>query len=72
MTRELGVWTSEDCALVLIDYQQEMFETIRSETHADLAAASGANRQVVRHADRALNGGRRLPHQRLDAAGDRS
>ena len=38
MTRELGVWTYEDCALVLIDYQNEMFEVIRSETDADLAA----------------------------------
>ena len=36
MTKELGVWTAEDCALVLIDYQNEMFEVIRSETGADL------------------------------------
>jgi nicotinamidase-related amidase len=36
MNKELGVWTSEDCALVLIDYQKEMFEVIRSETSADL------------------------------------
>src|ERR1700750_2145702 len=36
MNRDLGVWTSEDCALVLIDYQNEMFEVIRSETTADL------------------------------------
>jgi nicotinamidase-related amidase len=36
MNRELGVWTYEDCALVLIDYQPEMFEVIRSETEADL------------------------------------
>jgi nicotinamidase-related amidase len=36
MDRELGVWTYEDCALVLIDYQKEMFEVIRSETSADL------------------------------------
>jgi nicotinamidase-related amidase len=36
MNRELGVWTYEDCALVLIDYQKEMFEVIRSETVADL------------------------------------
>ena len=37
MNKELGVWTYEDCALLLIDYQNEMFETIRSETSADLA-----------------------------------
>jgi nicotinamidase-related amidase len=36
MNKELGVWTYEDCALVLIDYQQEMFEVIRSETDAGL------------------------------------
>ena len=36
MASGLGVWTYEDCALVLIDYQQEMFEVIRSETSADL------------------------------------
>jgi nicotinamidase-related amidase len=34
---DLGVWTYEDCALLLIDHQNEMFETIRSETSADLA-----------------------------------
>ena len=36
MTNDLGVWKAEDCALVLIDYQNEMFEVIRSETDADL------------------------------------
>src|SRR4029079_14778774 len=36
MTNDLGVWTADDCALVLIDYRQEMFEVIRSETSADL------------------------------------
>jgi nicotinamidase-related amidase len=36
MNKELGVWTYADCALVLIDYQKEMFEVIRSETGADL------------------------------------
>jgi nicotinamidase-related amidase len=36
MNKELGVWTYEDCALVLIDYQKEMFEVIRSDTDADL------------------------------------
>src|SRR6476646_72870 len=37
MNRDLGVWTYEECALVLIDYQNEMFEVIRSETSGDLA-----------------------------------
>jgi len=37
MTKDLGVWTYENSALVLIDYQKEMFETIRSETNAELA-----------------------------------
>jgi nicotinamidase-related amidase len=36
MNRDLGVWTHKDSALVLIDYQEEMFEAIRSETPADL------------------------------------
>src|SRR4051795_11859809 len=36
MAKNLGVWTADDCALVLIGYQQEMFEVIRSETSADL------------------------------------
>ena len=36
MNRDLGVWTSDDCALVLIDYQPEQFESIRSETPAEL------------------------------------
>jgi nicotinamidase-related amidase len=36
MNRHQGVWTYEDSALVLIDYQKETFENIRSETSADL------------------------------------
>jgi nicotinamidase-related amidase len=36
MNKELGVWTADDCALVLIDFQNEMFEVIRSETNADM------------------------------------
>src|SRR5580704_7416773 len=36
VTRDLGVWTADDCALLLIDYQNEMFEVIRSETSVDL------------------------------------
>jgi nicotinamidase-related amidase len=36
MIKDLGVWTADECALVLIDYQNEMFEVIRSETDADL------------------------------------
>ena len=36
MNRDLGVWTPENSALVLIDYQKEMFETIRSETSPEL------------------------------------
>ena len=36
MSNDLGVWKAEDCALLLIDYQNEMFEVIRSETSADL------------------------------------
>lgn len=32
MTKSQGVWTHEDAALILIDYQKEMFDTVRSET----------------------------------------
>jgi nicotinamidase-related amidase len=36
MVKDLGVWRAEDCALVLIDYQNEMFEVIRSEPNAEM------------------------------------
>jgi nicotinamidase-related amidase len=56
MSKDQGVWTYEDSALVLIDYQKEMFESIRSETSADLIdlnvrmlvkAAKAFNMQIV-------------------------
>jgi nicotinamidase-related amidase len=34
MPDDLGVWTADDCALVLIDYQNEMFEVILSRDNA--------------------------------------
>ena len=36
MTQPQGVWKHEDAALLLIDYQKEMFDTVRSETPAEL------------------------------------
>lgn len=36
MKQPQGVWKHEDSALVLIDYQKEMFEGIRSESSAEL------------------------------------
>ena len=36
MTKGIGIRTADDCALVLIDYQGEMFEVKRSDTSADL------------------------------------
>ena len=36
MSNDQGVWKAEDCALVLIDYQDNMLEVIRSETSRDL------------------------------------
>jgi nicotinamidase-related amidase len=36
MTKSQTVWTYEDAALILIDYQKEMFDTVRSETSADM------------------------------------
>ena len=56
MNGDLGVWTYENSALVLIGCQNEMFETMRSETSAELAdlnvrlparAAKGFNMPVV-------------------------
>lgn len=35
-SQSLGVWKYEDAALILIDYQKEMFDTVRSETPAEL------------------------------------
>lgn len=35
MQSKNGVWKSEDVALVLIDYQKEMFENVKSETTSD-------------------------------------
>lgn len=36
MTTQQRVWKYEDAALILIDYQKEMFDTVRSETPAEL------------------------------------
>src|SRR5262245_22778838 len=36
MTTPQRVWKYEDAALILIDYQKEMFDTVRSETPAEL------------------------------------
>ena len=35
MSEAKGIWTSEQVALILIDYQKEMFENVRSETTPD-------------------------------------
>jgi nicotinamidase-related amidase len=35
-THSSGVWKYQDAALILIDYQPEMFDTVRSETPAEL------------------------------------
>jgi nicotinamidase-related amidase len=35
MSKGQGVWTAEDSALLLIDYQKEMFDQIKSETSAE-------------------------------------
>jgi nicotinamidase-related amidase len=36
MSKQQSIWTYQDSALVLIDYQSEMFDTVRSETPAEL------------------------------------
>ena len=75
MNRDLGVWTNEDSALVLIDYQRDQFESIRSETPADLIELNTRwlieGREGVRRADRALHDRGRVRRQRPDGAGDR-
>lgn len=35
MTRPQRIWKHEEAALILIDYQKEMFDTVRSETPAE-------------------------------------
>jgi nicotinamidase-related amidase len=35
-THSRGVWKYEDATLIFIDYQKEMFDTVRSETPAEL------------------------------------
>jgi nicotinamidase-related amidase len=52
VNEDLGVWTYEDCALVLIDHQKEMFEVIRSETSADLVEL---NARLLARTARALD-----------------
>src|SRR6201988_666335 len=52
MNRDLGVGTYQNSALVLIDYQNEMFETIRSETSAELA---DLNVRLLARTAKALN-----------------
>ncbi len=52
MNEDLGVWTYEDCALVLIDHQKEMFEVIRSETSAELVEL---NARLLARTARALD-----------------
>jgi len=57
---------------VLIDYQKDMFEVIRSETDAAMVEpareASGQDRQGARHADRAVDRGGWARVQRSDAS----
>ena len=48
MNKDLGVWTSEECALVLIDYQKEQLESIRSETPAELVELYAFEDQAFR------------------------
>ena len=47
MTRDLGVWTAPDCALVLIDYQEEMLSSILSGLHREQRDPRGARGRAV-------------------------
>ena len=72
MNRDLGVWTNEDSALVLIDYQRDQFESIRSETPADLIELNtrwlAKAREGLRRADCAVDHRSLVRHQRPDPA----
>ena len=52
MSKQQSVLKYEEAALILIDYQKEMFETIRSETSAELA---DLNVRLLARAAKALN-----------------
>jgi hypothetical protein len=60
-TDDLGVWTSDACALVLIDCQNEMFEVIRSETNAALVELNGPT-WAIAHRSGGRAGGRDCHH----------
>ena len=47
MNKELGVWTHEDSALVLIDSQEEMFDVIRSEQEFDMSDPLDWNAKTI-------------------------
>jgi nicotinamidase-related amidase len=52
MTNDLGVWTADDCALVLIDYQNEMPPGLRpNPADGDLREVDGRVVEIVRRAD---------------------
>jgi len=75
MNKDLGVWTNQDCALVLIDYQRRIFATIRSETSAAFGGSSDVrllakDRQGVQHADRAVHSCVTAGFNGADPAGD--
>src|SRR2546425_5894420 len=73
-TNALGVWTSADCALVLIDFQKEMFQSIRSETRVELVELHvrllARDREGIQHAYCAVHRGRSGRLQRADRAVD--
>ncbi len=52
MSKSQGVWTYQDSALILIDYQNEMFDTINSETSPELVEL---NVRLLIKAARAFN-----------------
>jgi hypothetical protein len=66
MTRDLGVWTAPDCALVLIDYQEEMLSSILSEPDGIEPLKDGSDVRYVtdaagRRSQRRLMEGTRWP-----------
>jgi calcineurin-like phosphoesterase family protein len=66
-----GVFKYEDSALILIDYQKEMFETVRSETPAELIDLNVRLLiKGVRHANHPVDRRRRDGRQSSNASVD--
>jgi len=69
MNNALGVWTMKTAALVLIDYQKEIWShrSRRERIWRSSTSVSWREPPSVQHADRALDGWRRVQDQFADS-----